>query len=106
MRVLVVEDEPDLLASLLKAVREDGYAADGAADGEEGLYKAENYDYDAVLLDIMLPRLDGWELLRRFRKKKRTPVLMLTACAAWTPGPTITWSSRSTLLSCWRACVH
>ena len=79
MRVLVVEDEPDLLASLLKAVREDGYAADGAADGEEGLYKAENYDYDAVVLDIMLPGIDGWELLRRLRRKKKTPVLMLTA---------------------------
>jgi two-component system OmpR family response regulator len=52
---------------------------DDAPDGEEGLYKAENYDYDAVLLDIMLPRIDGWELLRRLRKKKKTPVLMLTA---------------------------
>jgi len=79
MRVLVVEDEPDLLASLLQAVREDGYAADGAADGQEGLYKAESYDYDAVVLDIMLPGLDGWELLSRLRKHKKTPVLMLTA---------------------------
>jgi two-component system, OmpR family, response regulator len=79
MRLLVVEDEPDLLASLLKAVREDGYAADGAPDGEEGIYKAENCDYDAVILDVMLPRLDGWELLRRLRKSKKTPILMLTA---------------------------
>jgi two-component system OmpR family response regulator len=79
MRVLVVEDEPDLLDSLVKAVREDGYAVDGAGDGEEGLYKAENSDYDAVVLDIMLPRIDGWELLRRLRKTKKTPVLMLTA---------------------------
>jgi two-component system OmpR family response regulator len=79
MRVLVVEDEPDLLDSLVQAVQEDGYAADGAADGEEGLYKAENSDYDAVILDIMLPRLDGWEVLRRLRKTKKTPVLMLTA---------------------------
>jgi len=79
MRVLVVEDEPDLLASLLRAVREEGYAADGAADGEDGLYKAETYDYDAVILDLMLPGLDGWELLRRLRRKKRTPVLILTA---------------------------
>ena len=79
MRVLVVEDEPDLLAGLLRAVREEGYAADGAADGEEGLYKAENYEYDAIVLDIMLPRLDGWELLRRLRKTRKTPVLMLTA---------------------------
>src|SRR5512143_2406070 len=79
MRVLVVEDEPDLLSSLLKAMREEGYAADGAADGEDGLYKAESYDYDAIVLDIMLPGIDGWELLRRLRKQKKTPVVMLTA---------------------------
>jgi len=79
MRVLVVEDEPDLLRSLLQALREDGYAADGAADGEEGFYKAMNADYDALVLDIMLPILDGWELLRRLRAAKKTPVLMLTA---------------------------
>jgi two-component system OmpR family response regulator len=79
MRVLVVEDEPDLLGSLLKALREDGYAVDGAADGEDGLSKAETYDYDAIVLDIMLPQLDGWEVLRRLRKTKKTPVLMLTA---------------------------
>ena len=79
MRVLIVEDEPDLLAGLLGALRDEGYAADGAADGEEGLYKAENYDYDAVVLDVMLPRLDGWEVLRRLRQTKKTPVLMLTA---------------------------
>lgn len=79
MRVLVVEDEPDLLGSLLKALREDDYAADGAPDGEEGLYKAEVNEYDAVILDVMLPGIDGWELLRRLRKIKKTPVLMLTA---------------------------
>lgn len=79
MRVLIVEDEPDLMASLLQAVREDGYAADGAGDGEEGLFKAESYDYDAVVLDIMLPRIDGWEVLRKLRQTKKTPVLMLTA---------------------------
>jgi two-component system OmpR family response regulator len=79
MRVLAVEDEPDLLNSLMKALREDGYAVDGAPDGDEGLYKAESYDYDAIVLDIMLPGIDGWELLRRLRKTKKTPVLMLTA---------------------------
>ncbi len=79
MRVLVVEDEPDLLASLLQAVREDGYAADGAGDGVEGFYKAETFEYDAVVLDIMLPGMDGWEVLRRLRKIKATPVLLLTA---------------------------
>jgi len=79
MRVLVVEDEPDLLGSLGKALREDGYAVDTAPDGDDGLYKAENYDYDAIVLDIMLPGIDGWELLRRLRKTKKTPVLLLTA---------------------------
>jgi len=79
MRVLAVEDEPDLLSSLMKALREDGYAVDGAPDGEEGLFKAQSYDYDAIVLDIMLPVIDGWELLRRLRKTKKTPVLMLTA---------------------------
>ena len=54
MRVLAVEDEPDLLGSLLKALREDGYAVDGAPDGEDGLDKAESYDYDAVVLESLL----------------------------------------------------
>jgi two-component system OmpR family response regulator len=79
MRLLVVEDEPDLLASLAKALREEGYAVDTAADGEDGLYKAQSLDYDAVVLDVMLPRLDGWQLLDRLRESKKTPVLMLTA---------------------------
>src|SRR5206468_4509661 len=79
MRILVVEDEPDLLNSLAKALREDGYAVDTAEDGEDGLFKAESWAYDAIVLDVMLPRLDGWELLHRLRKTKKTPVLMLTA---------------------------
>jgi len=79
MRILIVEDEPDLLRSLVQALREEGYAVDPAADGEDGLFKAETYDYDAIILDVMLPKLDGWEILRRLRKTKKTPVLMLTA---------------------------
>jgi two-component system OmpR family response regulator len=79
MRILIVEDEPDLLRSLAQALREEGYATDTANNGEDGLFKAENYDYDAVVLDIMLPKLDGWEILKRLRKTKKTPVLMLTA---------------------------
>jgi two-component system OmpR family response regulator len=79
MRILVIEDEADLLASLAKALREEGYAVDTAADGEEGLYKAESWDYDAIVLDVMLPKLDGWTILRRLRASKKTPVLMLTA---------------------------
>lgn len=79
MRILLVEDEADLLASLAQALREEGYAVDTAADGETGLHKAESWDYDALVLDVMLPRLDGWSILRRLRQSKKTPVLMLTA---------------------------
>jgi two-component system OmpR family response regulator len=79
MRILIVEDEPDLLASLAQAFREVGYAVDTADNGEDGLFSAESTDYDAVVLDVMLPRMDGWEVLRRLRQTKKTPVLMLTA---------------------------
>ena len=79
MKLLVIEDEPDLLRALAGTLREEGYAVDTAGDGEEGLYKATNWDYDAIVLDVMLPRLDGWEVLRRLRQAKKTPVLMLTA---------------------------
>jgi two-component system OmpR family response regulator len=79
MRILVVEDEPRLLRNLAKALREEGYAVDAAADGEDGLFKADAFNYDAIILDVMMPRLDGWGMLEQLRKKKRTPVLMLTA---------------------------
>jgi len=79
MRLLVVEDEPDLLNGLARALRRAGYAVDLAADGADGLYKAEGTDYDAIVLDVMLPKLDGWEVLARLRNTKKTPVLILTA---------------------------
>ena len=79
MRILVVEDEPDLLASLARSLREEGYAVDTAAHGEDGLFNAETIDYDAIVLDVMLPGLDGWQLLARLRQRKKTPVLLLTA---------------------------
>src|SRR6266480_4027322 len=79
MRILVVEDEPRLLRNLAKALREAGYAVDTADAGDDGLFKAEGCDYDAIVLDVMLPRLDGWTMLDRLRKLKQTPVLMLTA---------------------------
>ena len=79
MRVLVVEDEPELLKLTARALREQGYAVDEAADGEDGLFKAQSWDYQAILLDVMLPKLDGWQLLKALRKSKATPVLMLTA---------------------------
>src|SRR5271169_1359611 len=79
MRILIIEDEPDLLRSLAQAFREEGYAVDSANNGADGLFNAESYDYDAIVLDVMLPKLDGWEVLKRLRKTKKTPVLMLTA---------------------------
>jgi two-component system OmpR family response regulator len=79
MRVLIVEDQPDLLRNLARTIREEGYAVDTAADGKEGLAKATDTDYDAIVLDVMLPKLDGWELLHKLRATKKTPVLMLTA---------------------------
>jgi two-component system OmpR family response regulator len=79
MRVLVIEDEPDLRRVLAQSLRETGYAVDAAGDGEEGLFKATGTEYDAIVLDIMMPRMDGWEVLRRLRKTRTTPVLILTA---------------------------
>jgi two-component system OmpR family response regulator len=79
MRVLVVEDEPDLQAALVQALREEGYAVDAAADGTDGLFKASSWEYDAVVLDLMLPGLHGIDLLRKLREVRRVPVLILTA---------------------------
>jgi len=79
MRILVVEDEPRLLSNLAKALREAGYAVDTADAGDDGLFKAQTNSYDAIVLDVMLPRLDGWGVLEKLRKEKQTPVLMLTA---------------------------
>ncbi|MFT3990460.1 MAG: response regulator transcription factor [Luteolibacter sp.] len=79
MRLLIIEDDPLLLRSLAAGMREENYAVDTATDGEDGLHKALTADYDCILLDGMLPVFDGWELLRRLRKTKATPVLMLTA---------------------------
>jgi len=79
MRILAVEDEPDLRRTITRTLRENGYAVDAASDGRDGLDKAKMWDYDLVILDVMMPGLDGWEVLRQLRKTKKTPVLMLTA---------------------------
>jgi two-component system OmpR family response regulator len=79
MRVLVVEDEPDLLRTIVQVLREDGYAVDEAADGQEGLYKATSWEYDAVVLDLLMPKLTGWQVLEQMRQTHKTPVLILTA---------------------------
>ncbi len=82
MRLLIVEDEPDLLRALARALREDGYAVDTAEDGEDGRFKALECDYDAIVLDWMLPVMNGLEVLQALRARKQTPVLMLTAKTA------------------------
>jgi len=79
MRVLVIEDDSDLLEALVQALREAGYAVDEASDGSEGLFKATGTQYDAIVLDLMLPGISGWDLLRELRKTRSTPVLILTA---------------------------
>ncbi|HUT26377.1 MAG TPA: response regulator transcription factor [Sumerlaeia bacterium] len=83
MKVLLVEDYEPLAESLGKGLRESGYAVDVSRDGEEGLWYAETNDYDAIILDIMLPGIDGLAILRRLREAGRnTPVLLLTARTA------------------------
>jgi len=79
MRILVVEDEPDLTRTIAQVLREDGYAVDEAADGQEGLYKATSWTYDAIVLDLLMPKLTGWQVLEELRKTHKTPVLILTA---------------------------
>ena len=79
MRLLVIEDDPLLRHNLTEGLREEDYAVDAAGDGPEGLAKAREAEYDAIILDGMLPGFDGWELLLRLRREKTTPVLMLTA---------------------------
>lgn len=80
MRVLVVEDEARMAGLLRRALREEGHAVDVAADGPEGLWLATENSYGAVILDVMLPGLDGFQLCRRLREAGTwAPVLMLTA---------------------------
>ena len=80
MRVLVVEDELRMAALLKRGLQEDGYAVDVASTGQDAVWQATEFRYDAVLLDVMLPGLDGVEVCRRLRSAGRwVPVLMLTA---------------------------
>ena len=80
MRILVVEDEKKVAELIRKGMHQEGYAVDVAYDGEEGAYQAENFDYDAVILDLMLPKLPGLDLLHKVRALKPSlPVLILTA---------------------------
>jgi DNA-binding response OmpR family regulator len=80
VRVLLVEDHRPLVRALKQGLEEEGFAVDAAYDGEEGAYKARTASYDAIVLDIMLPKEDGLSLLRRWRQEgMKTHVLLLTA---------------------------
>ena len=84
MRVLVIEDDPDLNRQLVAALTDAGYAVDSARDGEEGHYLGDTEPYDAVVLDLGLPGLDGWRVLEQWRRDgRRMPVLILTARDRW-----------------------
>ncbi len=84
MRILVVEDEPDLLRQLREALEDAGYVVDEARDGEEGQFLGETESYDAIVLDLGLPVIDGVSVLERWRRAGvKTPVLILTARDRW-----------------------
>lgn len=84
MRLLVVEDDPDLNRQLVTALQEAGYVADSATDGEEGHYLGDTEPYDAVVLDLGLPILDGVSVLEKWRRAgRKMPVLILTARDRW-----------------------
>lgn len=84
MRLLVVEDDPDLNRQLVTALGEEGYAVDTAFDGEEGHFLGDTEPYDAVVLDIGLPKKDGLSVLEQWRRDERKmPVLILTARERW-----------------------
>ncbi len=84
MRVLVVEDDLDLSRQLVAALTDAGYAADAALDGEDGAYLGETEPYDAIILDLGLPKIDGLTVLERWRRADiKTPVLILTARDRW-----------------------
>ena len=84
MRLLIVEDSPELHQQLRTGLTEAGFAVDSAMDGEEALHLGETEPYDAVVLDLGLPRVDGLTVLRRWRAAERAmPVLILTARDSW-----------------------
>lgn len=85
MRLLIVEDEDLLRAQLVKALTDAGYVADSASDGERGLFQVKEFEYDATIIDLGLPKLNGIELIKAIRGEGMTfPILILTARDNWT----------------------
>ena len=84
MRLLVVEDDKDLNKQIVSALEGAGYAVDSAFDGEEGLFLGETEPYDAIILDLGLPKKDGISVLSTWRsREQKIPVLILTARDSW-----------------------
>ena len=84
MRILVVEDEQALRDQLRDSLKAEGFVVDAAVDGEEGLYFGQEYEYDAAIVDLGLPKIDGIDLIARLRgDERRFPVLVLTARGHW-----------------------
>ncbi|MEE2783833.1 MAG: response regulator transcription factor [Pseudomonadota bacterium] len=84
MRILVIEDEQLLRGQLTDHLKDNGFAVDAAQDGEEGLYFGREYDYDAAIVDLGLPKIDGIEVINRLRNEGRTfPIIVLTARGHW-----------------------
>ncbi|HEY4961366.1 MAG TPA: response regulator, partial [Terriglobales bacterium] len=80
MKLLIVEDETRMADLLRKGLTEEGHTATCASDGVEGLALAKSYEFDVIILDVMMPKLSGYDLAKRLRAEKvRTPILMLTA---------------------------
>lgn len=78
-KILIVEDEKDISEIIAYNIRRQGYDVDTAYDGETGLNKALSGEFDLVLLDVMLPKMDGFEICKRIREKLQTPIIILTA---------------------------
>ena len=111
MKLLLVEDEIKTVDYLKRGLSEQGYNVDIAMNGLDGLHLAGTGQYEAIILDIMLPDLDGISLLKSIRPTNHTPVIMLTAktlsAAVWrrsTPEPTTILSNLFRFWNCWRAC--
>jgi two-component system OmpR family response regulator len=84
MRILLIEDDPVLLDQVRTSLEDNGYSVDSASDGEEGHYLGDTEPYDAVVLDLGLPKIDGITVLEKWRKEnKKYPVLILTARDRW-----------------------
>ena len=79
VKILIVDDEPDLAHFLVKVLQREGFEVESAFDAHQGLRKAYSFQPDLILLDVMMPGMDGWEMLRRLREFSDVPVIMLTA---------------------------